>query len=258
MRARAGAFMLRRVMRGLKFILPVMLLGCGASVPRELNVSAAMSLKEAFTELEAAFEAKHPGLDVVFNFAGSQILAAQIVEGAQVDVFASADDIQMERAASSGRVGAVSAFATSRLVLITPAGDRGKISSVSDLTRPGVRLVLAGPTVPAGAYAREALAQLGVGEQALANVVSNEENVRGVVGKVAAGEADAGIVYVTDVTPALAPKLKRIELGVAIWPRYQVAALKDSIRPREAQRFVEMVLGAEGQATLARHGFLPP
>lgn len=236
----------------------VVVLGCGVRGPRELHVSAAMSLKEAFVEMEAAFEAKHPGVDVVFNFAGSQILAAQIVEGAQVDVFASADDIQMQRAAQSGRIGPVSAFATSRLVLITPVDNPGKISSVGDLARPGVRLVLAGPTVPAGSYAREALNQLGVGEPALANVVSNEENVRGVVGKVALGEADAGIVYVTDVTPTVAAKLRRIELGVAIWPRYEIAVLKDNIQPKLAQGFVEMVLGAEGQATLARHGFLRP
>ncbi len=225
---------------------------------RELKVSAAMSLKEALVEFEAGFEARHPEVDVVYNVAGSQVLSAQIVEGAQVDVFASADDIQMQRAISSGRMREAKVFATSRLVLITPADNPKKIDEVGDLTRAGVRLVLGGPTVPAGAYAREALGILGVRDLALANVVSNEENVRGVVGKVAAGEADAGVVYATDVSPAVAPKLRVFELKVSVTPRYEVAALKDSVQPPLARMFVEELVGTQGQDTLAAHGFLPP
>jgi molybdate transport system substrate-binding protein len=233
-------------------------LGCSPRGPSELKVSAAMSLKEAFTEFEGAFEGRHPEVDVVFNFAGSQTLSAQIVEGAQVDVFASADAVQMQRAIGSGRIRKAQAFATSRLVLITPDDNPGKVMDVGDLARPGVRLVLGGPTSPTGAYAREALAQLGISERALANVVSNEENVRGVVGKVASGEADAGIVYVTDVTPAVAAKLRQIALKVAVTPRYEVAILKDNLHPPLARLFVEELMGLDGQATLGRHGFLPP
>lgn len=253
--------MLARVIGRLRefLFLPVMVvLGCSATETRELKVSAAMSLKEALLEFEAEYEARHPKVDVIYNFAGSQILAAQIIEEVQIDVFASADEIQMTRAASSGRVRAPTVFATSKLVLITPDDNPGKIDSVSDLTRPGIRLVVAGPTVPVGAYAREALARLGIADPALANVVSNEENVRGVVGKVASGEADAGIVYVTDITPAVAPKLRRIDLGVDIWPRYQVAVLKDTYHPDLSRAFVEELLAPDGQAVLARHGFLKP
>jgi molybdate transport system substrate-binding protein len=238
--------------------LAMWVLGCGAAGPRELKVSAAMSLKEAFVEFEAEFEARHPGIDVIYNFAGSQILAAQIVEGAQVDVFASADDVQMQRAIGSGRVGTPMVFASSRVVLITPVDDPGKIADVGDLTRTGVRLVLAGPTVPAGAYAREALGRLGVRELALANVVSNEENVRGVVGKVASGEADAGVVYATDVTPAVAAKLRVIELNVDVTPKYEVAPVKDGLHPPLARAFAGELVGPEGQAVLARHGFARP
>ena len=250
--------MLAPVTGRLRVLWVTVLFGCSPQGPRELKVSAAMSLKEALVEFEAGYEGRHPEVDVVYNFAGSQILSAQIVEGAQVDVFASADDIQMQRAIGSGRMREAQVFATSKLVLITPADNPGKIQDVGDLARPGVRLVLAGPTVPAGAYARDALARLGVGEPALANVVSNEENVRGVVGKVAAGEADAGVVYATDVTRVVAPKLRTLDLKADVAPRYEVAALKDSVLPPFARMFVEELVGADGQAVLANHGFLPP
>jgi len=165
-------------------VIVAMFAACSGERPRELKVSAAMSLKEVFTGLEVAFEAKH-GVDVVFNFAGSQILAGQIAEGAPVDVFAAADEPQMQRAIASGRVARAEVFAQNRLVLITPVD--GSISGAAELGRPGLRLVLAGPGVPAGAYARQALQELGVAQAALANLASNEENVRGVVGKVSAG-----------------------------------------------------------------------
>jgi molybdate transport system substrate-binding protein len=232
--------------------------GCAPAGPVELRVSAAMSLKEAFVALEPGFEARHPGVDVVYNFAGSQVLSAQIVEGAQVDVFASADELQMERAVHTGRMARAAVFARNRLVLVTPADQPGKVAGPADLASPGLRLVLAGPTVPAGAYAREALGRLGVAEPALANIVSNEENVRGVVGKVAAGEADAGIVYATDVTPAVAHKLRALPLDVDVTPRYEVAALKDSIHPTLARAFADELLAPAAQQTLADHGFLPP
>lgn len=231
-------------------------LGCGSGTSRELKVSAAMSLKEAFGEFEVEFEAGHPGVDVVFNFAGSQILAGQIEEGAPVDVFASADEPQMLRVIASGRVASSSRFASNRLVLISPAA--APIAGADALGRAGLRLVLAGPGVPAGSYARQALQELGVGEAALANLVSNEENVRGVVGKVSAGEADAGIVYATDVTPAVADRLHVAALTVSVTPRYEVAVLKDSSEVALAEAFVDGLLGSAGQAKLAKHGFLQP
>jgi len=253
-----GVAMLRRMFRGLLLLAGVVLSACSRErAGQELRVSAAMSLKEVLVGLEPDFEARHPGVDLVFNFAGSQILAGQIVEGAPVDVFAAADEPQMQRALASGRVGAAQRFAKNRLVLITPV-DAAGISGAADLARPGLRLVLAGPSVPAGAYARVALQQLGVADAALANLVSNEENVRGVVGKVSAGEADAGIVYATDVTPAVAAKLRTLVLPVDVSPVYEVAVLKDSSQPALAEAFVAELRGPGGQRALARYGFLPP
>ena len=237
------------------FMILALLDACGGERPRELRVAAAMSLKEVFTGLEGGFEARH-GVDVVFNFAGSQILAGQIAEGAPVDVFAAADEPQMQRAIATGRVKQASVFARNRLVLITPVD--GSISRPDELGRPGLRLVLAGPGVPAGAYARQALQELGVAEAALANLVSNEENVRGVVGKVSTGEADAGVVYATDVTAAVADKVRVVPLTVTVQPRYEVAALADSPEPALAAAFVAELGGADGQALLRQHGFLSP
>lgn len=242
--------------RGVAMIVGCAALACGGQVTRELKVSAAMSLKEVFAEIESGFEARHPGVDVVFNFAGSQILAGQIEEGAPVDVFAAADEAQMQRAIAGGRVAAGLRFASNRLVLISPVG--AAIGGPEALGRPGLRLVLAGPGVPAGSYARQALQELGVAEAALANLVSNEENVRGVVGKVSAGEADAGVVYATDVTAGVADKLHVAALAVEVTPGYEVAVLKDSPQPALAGDFVAELLGPAGQAALARHGFLPP
>lgn len=244
-------------LRGVAALVGCLALGCGGSAAsRELKVSAAMSLKEVFTEVAAGFEAEHPGVDVVFNFAGTQILAGQIEEGAPVDVFASADEPQMQRAIASGRVAAAERFASNRLVLISPA--TAPIVGPADLARAGLRLVLAGPGVPAGSYARQALQELGVAEAALANLVSNEENVRGVVGKVSAGEADAGVVYATDVTPAVADKLHVVAMAVSVTPRYEVAVLKDSPQAALGQAFVAGLKTSAGQAILAKHGFLQP
>jgi molybdate transport system substrate-binding protein len=242
--------------RGLAAIVGCAALACGGGAPRELKVAAAMSLKAAFTAIEVEFEAEHPGVDVVFNFAGSQILAGQIEEGAPVDVFASADEPQMQRAIASGRITAAERFASNRLVIISPANT--PIAGADELTHPGLRLVLAGPGVPAGSYARQALQELGVGQAALINLASNEENVRGVVGKVSAGEADAGVVYATDVTLAVADKLHVAALAGSVTPRYEVAVLKDSSQATLAQEFVSAVRGSAGQAVLAKHGFLPP
>lgn len=243
-------------------LLPLVLLAaCGAPAPqqarRELTVSAAMSLKEGLLDLERSFERDHPGVDVMFNFAGSQILAAQLLEGAPADVFASADHAQIERARR--RLGPARVFARNRLVIVVPAAD-ATVQSPADLTRPGVRLVLAAEGVPAGAYARAALDRLGLRDAALVNVVSREENVRGVVGKVAAGEADAGVVYATDVTEGVQDKLRVVAFAGAedVVPTYEVAAVTDSARPELAAAFVDALAGPPGAAALQARGFLPP
>jgi molybdate transport system substrate-binding protein len=232
----------------------------------ELTVFAAASLTEAFTEAARAFEAAHPGLAVAFNFAGSQALRTQIEEGAVADVFASASWIEIEPLIASGHVGPTDsqAFAGNRLVVILPRGNPAGIENLEDLARPGLKLVLAAEQVPVGRYSREALANLGeslgpsYAESVLANVVSNEDNVRQVVAKVSLGEADAGIVYATDATvdPNLATLA--IEDPYNVIASYPMAALRGATHPELAEQFVAFVLSQEGQAILAGYGFLPP
>jgi molybdate transport system substrate-binding protein len=175
-------------------------------VDRELTVFAAASLTDAFGRIAEAFEAAHPGVTVAFNFAGSQALRTQIEEGAAADVFASANFAELETLIASGHITAEDGqfFAGNRLVVIVPQDNPAEIESLADLARPGVKLVLTAEEVPVGRYARQALdnlnAQLGAdfAVSVLANVVSNEDNVKQVVAKVSLGEADAGIVYSTD------------------------------------------------------------
>jgi molybdate transport system substrate-binding protein len=226
---------------------------------RELTVFAASSLEEAFTKLAARFEEREPGVDVRLQLAGSSTLALQIVEGAEAGVFASADAAQVERVASAvdgyglGRV-----FATSRLVVALAPGSG--LRAVEDLGRPGVRLVLAGPEVPAGRYAREALAEVAAGmpggegwlARVQANVASEEQNVRLVAAKVAVGGADAGIVYATDA--ASFPGLETAAIDASVTPTYVVT---DRAGDRAAERFVALLMSEEGAAVLRGYGFSP-
>jgi molybdate transport system substrate-binding protein len=177
--------------------------------PTELTVFAASSLADVFDEIAAAFEAAHPGVTVARNYGGSSQLAAQLAEGAQADVFASANERQMQAALDAGRIdGDPLAFATNRLVVIVPADNPAQIVSMADLARPGVRLVLAAPGVPARDYTDQMIDALtadpAYGEAyrkaVYANLVSEEENVRQAAAKVALGEADAG-TFTSDVRP---------------------------------------------------------
>lgn len=225
----------------------------------ELTVSAASSLTAAFTDIGAAFEDANPGATVTFNFGPSDGLATQINEGAPVDVFASAsptwmDAVQDEGPGVTGRTD----FARNRLAIIVPADNPAAIETLDDLTKDGVQLVLAAEGVPAGDYAREIFANAGISDAALANVVSNEEDVKAVITKVLAGDADAGIGYVTDVTPELADQIALITIpdDVNVIATYPIAVVIGSQEADLAQRFVNYVLG-EGQQTLAEYGFLP-
>ena len=233
-----------------------------------LTVFAAASLAEAFTEIGRGFEAAHPGTRIVFNFAGSQQLAQQLAQGAPADVFASADAHQMAAAVRIGRVCErdSQSFARNRLVVIFPPDNPARLLALADLARPGLRLVIAAPQVPAGQYAFNFLARaskdpgLGprFGERVLANVVSHEENVRAVLSKVALGEADAGIVYFSDISAARPARIGRLEIPDAWNPvaEYPIAAIADSRRRELAQAFVDFVLSAKGRAVLAQHGFM--
>lgn len=231
----------------------------GGSGSRELTVSAAASLNEAFTEIGQAFEDQNPGVTVTFNFGPSDGLAGQINEGAPVDVFASAspawmDSVQDEGPGVTGRAD----FVRNRLAIIVPADNPAGIESLDDLTEDGVLLVLPAEGVPSGDYAREIFDNAGISDAVLANVVSNEEDVRSVVTKVLSGEADAGITYVTDVTPELADQITLITIpdDVNVIATYPIAVVSGSQEADLAQRFVDYILG-EGQQTLADYGFLP-
>lgn len=231
-----------------------------SSEEAELTVSAASSLTAAFTDIGMAFELANPDVTVTFNFGPSDGLASQINEGATVDVFASASPIWMDAVQDGGAgVSSRTDFARNKLAIIVPADNPAGIEGLENLTVDGFQLVLAAEGVPAGDYAREIFANAGIADAALANVVSNEEDVRAVITKVLSGDADAGIGYVTDVTPELADQISLITIpdDVNVIATYPVAVVTGSQEAHLAQRFVDYVLG-EGQQTLADYGFLPP
>jgi molybdate transport system substrate-binding protein len=236
----------------------------------ELTVFAAASLTDAFNEIGKNFEAANPGTSVSFNFAGSQQLAQQIGQGAPADVFASANNAQMAGAIKSGQVvsGSQKTFARNRLVVIYPAANPGKLSQLQDLANPGLKVVLADKSVPVGDYALDFLTRASASPDftatfsptVLANVVSYETDVKQVLAKVALGEADAGIVYTTDITPDAAAKVGRLNIPDALntVASYPIAAIQGSANAALAQKFVDYVLSSEGQAVMAKYGFLPP
>lgn len=233
--------------------------------PRTLTVFAAASLTDAFTEIGAAFDAANPGVTTTFNFAGSQALRTQVEEGAPADVFASASGKEMDTLVTGTFVAAdvAKVFLTNKLVVILPADNPAALEKLEDLANPGIKLVLAAEDVPVGKYARQALdlmdASFGAGykDKVLANVVSNEDNVKQVVSKVQLGEADAGIVYISDSIAA--PELKSIEIPdeLNVIAKYPIAPLVKSENANLATQFIEYVLSAEGQAVLAKWGFAP-
>jgi molybdate transport system substrate-binding protein len=237
-----------------------------ASEPRILSVFAAASLTDAFTELGQKFEAGHPGVSVTFNFAGSQALRTQIEEGAPADVFASANKTEMDTLGKDGFVaqGTSQVFLNNKLVVILPANNTTHVTKLEDLANPGVMLVLAAEEVPVGKYARQALDQMNgqfgtdFKDKVLANVVSNEDNVKQVVAKVQLGEADAGIVYTSDAVAA--PELKTIEIPgeLNVIAQYPIAALTKSANADLANAFIEYILSNDGQSILQKWGFAPP
>jgi len=235
--------------------------------PANLTVYAAASLTEAFTEIGREFERQNPGSKVEFNFGGSQQLVQQLAQGAPVDVFASANQTQMDAAVKSGRIvtGTAQTFARNRLIAIYPKEGGVPLTALQDLAKPDLKLVLAAKEVPVGQYALEfltrAAADPGYGPQyraaVLKNVVSYEANVRAVLSKVALGEADAGIIYITDLAGQEAKSVGRLEIPDALNPMavYPLAAIKDSSQAEAAKAFIELVLGSKGQEILAKYGF---
>jgi molybdate transport system substrate-binding protein len=235
--------------------------GCGDASPTgretaEVTVLAAASLTDAFTELGEAFEAATPDVDLTFSFAASSALAAQIRDGAPADVFASADLDSMEQVADAGdTASAPVVFTTNRAEIIVAPGNPLRISGLGDLADPELIVVACAPEVPCGRYAQRVLDSAGVS----VTPKSLEENVRAVVSKVTLGEADAGIVYATDVTSAGdAAGGVEIPADINVVAEYPIAAAKDAPEPDAAQAFVDFVLSDEGQAILASHGFVAP
>jgi molybdate transport system substrate-binding protein len=222
-----------------------------------LTVFAASSLEPAFTQIAADLEGE---VSVTFNFGSSTDLASQIQSEGTADVFASASGTAMDTVQDRPGVTDRSNFATNSLVIVTPPENPAGISSIDDLARSGVQLVLAAEGVPVGDYARQALGNAGLLDAALANVVSNEADDASVVAKVAADEADAGIVYASDVAAATNTDLPSVQIphDINVIAAYPIAVVAGSANETAARAFVDYVAGDQGQATLERFGFGPP
>lgn len=248
----------------------VLLLGFQVSSIRaqaELTVFAAASLADSFEAIADAFEEANPGVVIRFNFGGSSTLATQLAQGAPADIFASANNAQMTVAQEAGRIAASpQTFAMNRLVLIAPLSNPANIQSLGDLATPGIKLILAAPEVPVRAYTDTMLERMAsnpaYGESyrsaVLNNLVSEEPNVRLVSAKVALGEADVGIVYLSDLTPDIADAVIALPIPdefntIASYP---IALTNDSSQPELAQHFVDFVLSESGQAILVEWGFV--
>jgi len=243
-------------MRRVVLVLLVLFAACGddgGGGEQTLRVFAASSLTDAFGDLEAAFEADHPRVDVVVNLAASSALREQILAGAPADVFASADAANVQQLVDAGETdGDPAGFATNGLQLVVPADDPGGVAGIEDLAREELLVGLCASEVPCGQFGREALTASGVG----AAIDTNEPDARSLLTKVASGELDAGIVYRTDVLAA-GDAVRGIDLppGTDVEATYPIVALVDDDLARD---FVGFVLDEEGQAILAEHGFGPP
>lgn len=226
------------------------------TVSGDLTVFAAASLKSTFTELGTRFEKDFPGTAVTFNFAGSTDLVAQLGQGAPADVFAAADTTTMARAVDEGLVsGAPADFATNTLTIVTPPGNPRGITSFADLAAPGTQVVVCAPQVPCGAATERVETATGV----TLTPVSEESAVTDVLGKITSGQADAGLVYVTDAAGA-GDKVTAIafpESRDAV-NTYPIAALDESTNPVAAQAFLALVTGPHGQDVLSAAGFAGP
>lgn len=231
------------------------LAGCGSGQPAktELTVLAASSLTDVFGAAGTKYEKAHPDTTITFSFAGSQVLAAQVSQGAPADVLATANTRTMEGV--SDDTGKPVVFARNRLVIVVPEGNPEGVDGLKDLTDPGLKVVLAAPEVPVGDYSEQILTREGLDVQP----VSRETNVRAVLSKVELGEADAGLVYRTDA--ATAPdKVDAVPVPDAQneIAKYPVATLKTSEHHKAAQEFVDWLTGPEAQRILREAGFQKP
>ncbi|MGV9670756.1 MULTISPECIES: molybdate ABC transporter substrate-binding protein [unclassified Gordonia (in: high G+C Gram-positive bacteria)] len=231
--------------------------GCSSnddsSSTTSLNVYAAASLKQTFTEIEKAYEQQHPDVDVKLNFAGSSALVNQINQGADVDVIATADEATMTKL--GGKVNSPQVFARNTLVIVTAPGNPTHVENFASLTNPAIKTVVCAVEVPCGAATAQVERDTGVD----ITPVSEESSVTAVLTKVTSGEADAGLVYVTDAKAAGA---KVTAVGdpafTNVVNNYPIATLKASTHQQLAEEFVQLVLGDTGQKILTDAGFASP
>ncbi|MFD4198549.1 molybdate ABC transporter substrate-binding protein [Amycolatopsis thermoflava] len=238
----------------------LMITGCGSSSggsgSETLTVFAAASLTESFTALKTSFESAHPGTEVKFNFAGSSALVQQLSNGARADVFASADEANMDKAVQAGVVdGAPSVFATNRLTIAVAPGNPKGITGFADLARGGLTVIVCAPQVPCGSAAEKVERGTGV----TLRPASEEQDVKQVLNKVQTGDADAGLVYVTDAASA-AGKVGQVDFPESAQAvnSYPIAVVKDAPQAGLAKQWVEFVLGEQGRAELQKAGFGAP
>jgi len=228
----------------------------------ELIVFAAASLTDSFAELENVFEKNYPDVDLILHFASSSQLATQLSEGVTADVFASANENQMQVVMSNGRVdpAEVRSFIANELTIVVPAGNPANIQTIDDLGNANVSLLLAVEGVPVRDYADQIIHTLpGSNQKAIYdNLVSEESNVRQVSTKIALGEADAGIVYTSDITPDITGLVEKIEIpeSLNVIASYPIAVIEDSKARELARVFIDFVLGETGQEILMDWGFI--
>ena len=262
--------MLRTYLRGTAVLaaasLALVLAGCagtGAGAPSrsaagiggDVAVSAAASLKGAFDTAIAEFTAAHPDVHVTASYDGSSTLATQILAGANVDVYASADQKNMERVTGPGLASHPVVFARNTLVIVVPKGNPARIRGLADLAKHGVTTVLCAPEAPCGAASRTLLHNAGV----TVTPASQEQNVTAVLTKVRTGEADAGLVYRTDAATATDQVETIVPEGAgAVVNSYPIVVLDDAPNPAAARAFVDFVTGADGRRILASFGFEAP
>jgi molybdate transport system substrate-binding protein len=237
--------------------LALLVFGASAARADDLTVSAAASLSNAFGDIAKTYETQHPGTHVVLNFAASDVLLKQIEQGAPADVFASADEATMDRAATAAKIDAATRkdFAANSLVLIVPAGSATP-TALNDLKQDSYRHIAIGnpDSVPAGRYAKQALVEAKLWDTLQAKFVE-AQNVRQALDYVARGEADAGFVYATDAATQAQKVQVALHVPSATPVRYPVAVIATSAQKPAARDFVEFLLSAQSQAVLARYGF---
>ena len=237
------------------------------SASGEITVFAAASLADAFKEIGEQFQAAHRDARLSFNFGASSQLRTQLEQGARADLFASANQAEMDRARTAGLIGGADrVLVRNRLAVILPKENPGKVAELPDLARPGLRFVTAAPEVPIGVYTQDMLDRMSrdpafgaeFKERVNANVVSREPNVRQVVAKINLGEADAAVVYSSDVTPDVAANVSRLEVPDRFntLATYPIALVRNGPNSPGGEVFMAHVLGSDGQAVLKRRGFI--